>query len=398
MTLTAEENERLSRVGPGTPMGQLLRRYWHPIAAVQELSEENPTRFVRILGEDLVLWKDKSGRVGLIQDHCVHRGASLLYGRVEERGIACAYHGWLYDTRGNCLETPAEPADSKFCLTVKATAYPVQTFIGLYWAYLGPDPAPVIPPYDLWVRKDLHRHLVLGPQLDCNWFQAIENGVDAWHSAILHQDANGRGPLPNTTRGTIDEIDHIDYSFTTFGIMKKHLYKEGWTRQHPLIFPNTLGFEDLTQINVPIDDTHMDRYRVYSIPVDDQHPANWDQDVLPARYEAPHKTPGDAVHPLTRFEMHGLVEAQDYMVWETQRPIADRTIERLATSDSAVVMLRNLFNENMEIVQRGDDPFALVRDPSHPMISTMSESDRPTRTVGAARVEHSVGRGVGQPA
>ncbi|HEY3118777.1 MAG TPA: Rieske 2Fe-2S domain-containing protein, partial [Chloroflexota bacterium] len=120
--LTQEENEFLTRVGPGTPGGELLRRYWHPIALTQDLSDEKPTHFVRLLGEDLVLFKDKSGRVGLIQDHCPHRGASLLYGRVEERGIACAYHGWLYDTQGNCLETPAEPADSLLHLTVRARA------------------------------------------------------------------------------------------------------------------------------------------------------------------------------------------------------------------------------------------------------------------------------------
>ena len=104
------ENELLTRVGPGTPAGELFRRYWHPVAIAKELTDEEPTKFIRILGEDLVLFKDKGGNVGLIQDHCAHRGASLMYGRVEERGISCAYHGWLYDTAGNCLETPAEPA------------------------------------------------------------------------------------------------------------------------------------------------------------------------------------------------------------------------------------------------------------------------------------------------
>src|SRR5438046_9623321 len=150
MALTAEENKYLTQVGPGTPGGELLRRYWLPIAAAQELTAESPTKFVRVLGEDLVLFKDKGGRIGLIQDHCAHRGASLLYGRVEERGIACAYHGWLYDTQGNCIETPAEPADSKLYLTVKARGYPVQSHIGLIWAYLGPEPAPVITPFDVW--------------------------------------------------------------------------------------------------------------------------------------------------------------------------------------------------------------------------------------------------------
>jgi phenylpropionate dioxygenase-like ring-hydroxylating dioxygenase large terminal subunit len=143
--LTAEENGCLTGVAPGTPAGELLRRYWHPVAMLPELSTASPTKHVRILGEDLVLFRDTSGRVGLLADHCAHRGASLLYGRVEERGIACAYHGWLYDTAGNCLECPAEPAESKFHLTVKHRAYPVQDYCGLYWAYLGPLPAPVLP-------------------------------------------------------------------------------------------------------------------------------------------------------------------------------------------------------------------------------------------------------------
>src|SRR6266540_769199 len=152
--LTKEQNELLTQVDRGTPAGELLRRYWHPIAVAAELTDASPTRFVRVLGEDLVLFKDKSGNVGLIQDHCAHRGASLLYGRIEERGIACAYHGWLYDTSGSCLETPAEPAGSMFHLTVRMTAYPVQELAGLYWAYLGPPPAPVIPRYDVWSLAD----------------------------------------------------------------------------------------------------------------------------------------------------------------------------------------------------------------------------------------------------
>ncbi|MGH7829126.1 MAG: Rieske 2Fe-2S domain-containing protein [Candidatus Binatia bacterium] len=125
---TKEENELLTHVGPGTPAGELLRRYWLPVAVAQELTDESPTMHVRILGEDLVLFRDKRGRVGLLDDRCPHRGASVLYGRVEERGIACAYHGWLFDTTGDCLECPAEPAESKFHLTVKHKAYPVQNF------------------------------------------------------------------------------------------------------------------------------------------------------------------------------------------------------------------------------------------------------------------------------
>src|SRR5258706_15234664 len=144
--LTEEQNRMLTQVGAGTPGGELLRRYWHPVAVAQELTPQAPTKLVPVLGETLVLFLDKSGRAGLIADRCPHRGASLLYGRVEERGIACAYHGWLYDTQGNCLETPAEPADSKMYLTVKARPYPVKSHIGLSWAYLGPEPAPETAP------------------------------------------------------------------------------------------------------------------------------------------------------------------------------------------------------------------------------------------------------------
>src|SRR5712692_8545983 len=164
--LTPEENELLTRVGPGTPAGELFRRYWLPIAPVSELGDEQPTKFVRILGEDLVLFRDKSGNVGLIADHCSHRGASLLYGRVEERGISCAYHGWLYDTSGNCLETPAEPADSKFYLTVKMKTYPVQKFLGLYWAYLGPGPVPPIRRLDIAAYPIEH---IMEMSFEANW-------------------------------------------------------------------------------------------------------------------------------------------------------------------------------------------------------------------------------------
>src|SRR5437867_2019723 len=189
--LTEDENRRLTRVGPETPAGDLLRRYWQPVAMVPELSAETPTKHVRMRGEDLVLFRDTRGRVGLLGDHCPHGGASLLYGRVEERGIACAYHGWLYDTEGNCLETPAEPADSKLYLTVKHTAYPVQKFMGMYWAYLGPLPAPAIPQYDVWARRDGTRKLAVHPMIDCNWFQAMENSVDPAHLQILHQEITG---------------------------------------------------------------------------------------------------------------------------------------------------------------------------------------------------------------
>ena len=375
MTLTREENDLLTRVGPGTPAGEVLRRYWHPVAVAKELTDENPTKFIRVLGEDLVLFKDKSGNVGLIADHCVHRGASMLYGRVEERGIACAYHGWLYDTRGNCRETPAEPADSKLYLTVRIKAYPVQKFVGLYWAYLGPEPAPVLPKFDVWVSQDGVRKVDVYPRLDCNWFQAMENSVDPAHLQILHQDSGGRR-ANNTTRGLTDEVEGFDFYEVPYGIIKKRTYKNGRVDEHPLIFPNILRVSNATQIRVPIDDTHTNIFFVRFVPKEyatngHGNGSSADEDVE-VNYLEPFKTPPDGLHPNMRMRMD-LTLAQDHMAWETQGPIADRTVERLATTDRGVVLLRNVLKREIEKVQRGEDPMGIIRDPDHPMIDTHLE-------------------------
>lgn len=368
--LTKEENDTLTRVGPGTPAGELLRRYWLPVGVAQELTPENPTQLVRILGEVLVLFRDKSGRVGLLADRCSHRGASLCYGRVEERGISCAYHGWLYDTQGNCLETPPEPAESKFPLTVKQKAYPVQKFIGLYWTCMGPQPAPLLPKYDVWVRQDGKRKIIIQPQLDCNWLQAMENSVDPAHLMILHQNTANRGrTAASTTRGFTDDVEKFDFYEVPYGIMKRRTYKNGMIDEHPLIFPNILRQGNATQIRVPIDDTHTKIYFVRFFPSEDGKPVE-QEDEPPADYVKPYKNPPDAIHPFTRFRMDE-VQAQDHMAWETQGPIADRTNERLSTSDRGVVMLREILKREIERVQQGLDPKGTIRDPrEHVMIDT----------------------------
>ena len=369
--ITQQENEMLTRVGPGTPAGELLRRYWLPVAVAQELTEENPTRFVRILGENLVLFRDKTGRVGLIDDRCSHRGASLCYGRVEERGISCPYHGWLYDVQGNCLETPPEPAQSNFRLTVKQKAYPVQKFVGLYWTYMGAAPAPLIPNYDVWARKDGTRKIFVQPQLDCNWFQAMENSVDPAHLQILHQETardGGRRTAPSTTRGFTDDIEGFDFYEVSYGIMKRRRYKNGMVDEHPLIFPNILRQGNATQIRVPMDDTHTKIFFVRFFPTPDGSIAE-EQDDPPVVYVKPYKNPPDAIHPFTKFRMDE-VQAQDHMAWETQGPIADRTRERLTSSDRGIVMLREVMKREMEKVRQGLDPKGVIRDPSHAIIDT----------------------------
>jgi 5,5'-dehydrodivanillate O-demethylase len=369
--LTKEENDFLTRVGPGTPAGELFRRYWLPFAVANELTDENPTKVVRLLGEDLVLFKDKSGNAGLIADHCVHRGASLLYGRVEDRGIACAYHGWLYDAAGNCLETPAEPADSKFHLTVKIKAYPVQKWIGLYWAYMGPLPAPAITRYDVWARTDGTHKLSVQPQLDCNWLQAMENSVDPAHLPILHQNTSTQGRVPpSTTRGFTDDIEKFEFYELPYGMMKKRTYKNGLLDEHPILFPNILRHQKNTQIRVPIDDTHTYIVFVTFDPSPDSSSVEEDQDAIPVRYVRSYKEPAGELHPNTRFDMSKDVQAQDHMAWETQGPIADRSIERLATSDRGIMMLRQIVRREIEKVQMGLDPMNVYRDPGHEIVDT----------------------------
>jgi 5,5'-dehydrodivanillate O-demethylase oxygenase subunit len=394
--LTKEQNEMLTGVGPGTPGGELLRRYWQPIAVAKELTDGEPTKFVRVLGEDLVLFKDKSGNIGLLGDHCPHRGASLMYGRTEERGIACAYHGFLFDTAGNCLETPTEPAGSMFHLTVKHKAYPVRSFIGLIWAYLGPQPAPLIPHYDVWFRQDGYRTIDVYPRLDCNWVQAMENSADPAHLQILHPtSAFGNRTPPNTTRGFTDDVKAFDFYEVPHGLIKKRTYVSGEVDEHPLVFPNILRQGDATQIRVAMDDTHTNIFFVHFLG--GPAPDGYSDDDPPVRYIEPFKTPVDGLHPFMRMRMD-LVLAQDHMAWETQGPVADREHERLATTDRGVQLYRQLLFREMEKVQRGEDPMAVQRDPEHPMIDTNLQETLDFRRAGQSAGADSLAVGAKAPA
>src|SRR5437867_8460356 len=188
--LTQEENDRLTRVGPGTPMGELLRRYWHVVGTAADLDRE-PVQPVRLLGEDLVLFRDAKGQIGLIGPKCAHRAISLAYGIPQENGLRCAYHGWTYDTQGRVVDMPFEPA----CLPLKIKAYPVQELGGLIFAYLGPEPAPLLPGWDPLVRTDRTKRVELTP-LPCSWLQCIENTMDPVHVEHLHGHWGNYDPMP----------------------------------------------------------------------------------------------------------------------------------------------------------------------------------------------------------
>ncbi len=367
--LTQEENDLLTRIGPGTPAGQVLRMYWHPISLERDVDDEHPTKFVRILGEDLVIFRDKSGRFGLLADHCSHRGASLLYGRVEERGISCAYHGWLYDCEGNILETPPERNDA-IMNSVKHTAYPVQIYLGMIWAYMGPLPAPPMVHYDTLFRKDGKRVWLIHPQLNANWFQAMENSMDPAHLQILHQEFIGRGRKPaSTTRGFTDDVESYEFFVTDYGgLIKKRTYVNGMVDEHPVLFPNILRQGASSQFRVPIDDTHTIHMRMFFYPTEDgSEPEDAFEPEI--KFEDPIKEDPEKSHPETRFILHS-VNSQDQMAWETQGPISNRSAEHLSYSDRGVVLLRRHMKEQIERVQRGEDPLGYQRDPDHPIINT----------------------------
>ena len=181
--LTVEQNERLTRVDPGTPCGELMRRYWIPFAAESQL-DDNPVRRVRLLGEDLTLYRDKSGKLGLIGDRCLHRLVDMQYGIPDECGLRCPYHGWLYDETGECAERPME-LNPKGKINRKLKGYPVKALGGMIFAYMGPLPAPALPKWDLFVWPNAIRQIAFNV-LDCNWLQCQENTGDPTHSVWAH--------------------------------------------------------------------------------------------------------------------------------------------------------------------------------------------------------------------
>ena len=363
--LTREENETLTRVGRGTPAGELLRRYWHPVAAAGELTDEKAIRAVKILGEELVVYRDTKGRYGLVGEHCPHRSASLAFGRVDDEGIRCPYHGWKYDARGKCLEQPAEPAERAYKDKIQHTAYPVEKLGGLLFAYLGPEPAPLLPRWDVLAWENGKRWIEKHEIYRCNWLQPMENSVDPSHLYWLHGDTAHLG-------GAVEryEEEHEFLPFE-FGIMKRRTTpgkKPGDSAQidqHPLVFPNTLRHVFRTiktdgllrhnlQIRVPVDDTHTQIYVVYFTPTE--------TDFSPADGEAPWEYfPIRDEKGEYRLE-HVLV--QDAMAWETQGGITDRTREHLGVGDEGIISFRKLLHEQISIVRNGGEPLGIIRDPN----------------------------------
>ncbi|MCH7607485.1 MAG: hypothetical protein IIC94_02790, partial [Chloroflexi bacterium] len=224
------------------------------------------------------------------------------------------------------------------------------------------------------------------PQLDANWVQPMENSVDPAHLQILHQETAGRGRTPvSTTRGFTDDVESFEFYLNDFGIVKKRTYKNGMVDHHPVLFPNILRQGNATQIRVPIDDEHTRIFFVRFTPTEDGSLVD-DPDASPTEFIPSYKHPEDRLHPFTRFTLDS-VQPQDHMAWETQGPIANRTVEHLSYSDRGVVLYRRLLKENIERVQQGLDPFALVRDPDHEMIDTNLMESLEQQTAARAPTE-----------
>ncbi len=368
--LTPEENEQLTRVGPGTPMGNLLRRYWQPIAAVSEM-KDRWTKRVRLLGEDLVLFKDRAGRFGLIAEFCPHRRASLAYGIPQQDGIRCPYHGWKFDAFGRCVEQPNEPEGSTFKEKIKTPGYPVQELGGLLWAYLGPLPAPLIPRYDGFVAEGAIR-MVGSAVINCNWLQIMENSVDPVHTEWLHGKLYEFIQEKNGVKVAISK-HHVKIGFDEFeyGIIKRRLLEgqsedvSDWKDGHPVVFPTILAVgsgggwwkQYVFQLRVPMDDTHTMHlwYHAYIPPAGADVPQHLLDDV--AYYEVP-------IRDEKGEYMLDFIHVQDIMAWETQGPIADRSREALGWSDSGITLYRKMLRREMKKVQEGKDPMNVIRDPA----------------------------------
>lgn len=375
--LTKEMNDRLTRVGPGTPMGELMRRYWHPIATAKQLKDEQVIP-VTLLGENLALYRSDTGQMGLVSQRCPHRGASLAYGIPEDEGIRCPYHGWRFDGTGQCNDTPAEPGDSTFKHRIRIAAYPVEEVGGLVFAYLGPEPVPLVPRWDVLVREDLCRDIGM-TRLPCNWLQIAENSLDPTHLEYLHSKYMNF-VMKKQGKEPVAEVKHhvkIAFDLFEYGIRKRRLLEgqsedvDDWTTGHPLLFPGILA---VGSTEAP----HLH----FRVPMDDHNTLHiwYGTEQVPS--SAPFQ-PYDAI-PYWDFpylEADGKIKVdtvfnQDMMVWLTQGALSDRTTERLGTSDQGVILLRQVLNEMMDTVQRGEDPYGVVRDRSlnEPMLHIPREN------------------------
>jgi 5,5'-dehydrodivanillate O-demethylase len=383
--LSVEDNILLTQTSKGTPMGELLRRHWHPIAAVTEF-EDKSTKQIRLLSEDLVLYKDRSGTYGLLALHCPHRRADLSYGFVEECGLRCSYHGWAFDEAGNCLSAPFEDSssgNSRFRDQIKQPAYPVQEMAGLIFAYLGPEPAPVLPRWELFDYKNGFAQIVLAP-LDCNWLQAAENDIDPVHFEWLHNNWSRKQvdpDAPPAPKHVLIEVEEYDFGFGYKRILENTTKEDNvWTQPRLHLMPN---------IFMP-GGTHFE----YRVPMDDTHTLSlvWAWSAVPLEQQPyvqtriPHWQ-AQITDPVTGRWISSHVINQDTIAWIGQGVLSDRENEHLGRSDIGVIKYRNRLREDLEKVARGEDPSGVYRDPEANKIVRWPDNRREKLEAGRPKAE-----------
>jgi phthalate 4,5-dioxygenase oxygenase subunit len=393
--ISAEQNELMTRVGPGTPCGKLLRRYWQPVALVDEMQGPRPVKALRLMGEDLVLYKTAGG-YALMQRHCPHRGADLAYGRIEPDGLRCSFHGWKFDSRGKCMETPAEPAASRLCEHIKTRAYPVVEKSGILFAYVGEGDAPAFPAFDCFVAPDAYTFAFKG-YWDCNWLQALEVGIDPAHASWLHkyfEDEDPAASYGRQFRGTpsdsslpiskvLREYDRpeIRVERTDYGMRLQTLRRISEQDTHirvtNILFPQAFVIPmnaemTITQFHVPVDDVGCYWYSIFT-----SFGAKVDKDTMRSQrlrtYPAPDYKPVfnrnnawgfDALEQETKtFTGMGFdINIHDQFACESQGLIADRTQENLGTTDKGIVLYRRLLVDAIRKNEAGERPMMVLEE------------------------------------
>jgi 5,5'-dehydrodivanillate O-demethylase len=337
------------------------------VAASVQL-EEGAVKAVRLLGEDLVLFRDRQLRLGLLAEACPHRRASLAYGIPEQAGLRCAYHGWLYDVQGRCLEQPTEPPASTYRTRIQATAYPVRELAGLLFAYLGPEPIPLLPRYNVLTWEDSRRE-ANGSITNCNWLQVMENLFDPLHVQWLHgryfdyvlQRKGGEQLQEFRARYTPQPMKKIGFDFFEHGIIQRHSFntdeEPGWKIGTPIFFPTT------TLLSFPNKSGSI----IFVVPLDDTHTWLVEHTVHPS----PRRVAGSGSIPYTdvpatdqagRF-ITDTAHGQDKMAVSTQGAITDRTLEHLGSSDLGIIMYRELLWKQAALVADGGESMNVHRIP-----------------------------------
>jgi phthalate 4,5-dioxygenase oxygenase subunit len=385
--ISAEQNELMTRIGPGTPAGKLLRRFWQPVALVDEMLGERPVKALRVFGEDLVLYRTHIG-YGLMQRHCPHRGADLAYGRIEADGLRCSFHGWKFNAAGKCVETPAEPAGSRLCEHIKPLAYPVVEKSGILFAYLGEGAPPAFPHFDCFVAPDAYTFAFKG-YWDCNWLQALEVGIDPAHASWLHkyfEDEDTATSYGRQFRGrpadsempiskVLREYDRpeIRVERTDYGMRLHTLRKISDAHTHirvtNILFPQAFVIPmnaemTITQFHVPVDDYGCYWYSIFTSFTDPV-----DKDTMRSQrlktYPAPDYKPIHGRHDGWGFSadeqkaktftgMGFDINIHDQFACESPGRIADRTKENLGTTDKGIVLYRRLLVDAIRKNEAGE--------------------------------------------